>query len=45
MRGRGKTPDEVVYGADLASTVPDHHQRQGPPDEPEPPADARPQGS
>ncbi len=42
---RLKRWDEVVYGADLASTVPDHHQRQGPPDELEPPADARPQGS
>jgi len=33
--------DEVVYGADLASTVPDHHQRQGPAGEPEPAKDAR----
>jgi len=34
--------DEVVYGSDLASTVPDHHQRQGPPGEPESAKDARP---
>jgi len=42
--------DEVVYGSDMASTVPDHHQRQGPlgegpAGEPESPTDARPQGS
>jgi len=42
--------DEVVYGSDVASTVPDHHQRQGPlgegpASEPESPTDARPQGS
>jgi len=29
-----------AYGSDLASTVPDHHQRQGLPGEPESPADA-----